>query len=195
MRKKSFVSAFLITLMLLGASFTYASSNRIVGVVNFATCATESKYGKFEQEQFEKIKVQWQNLIQETDKELSSLSEKFKDQDYMDGLSPDAEDEMKLKYKTLNEDLMKYQNQLYQSLNQANYVFMQKMTKNISEASEQVAKQKKLDLIMTKEACFYHKPDMEITSLVIKEMDKRFEKDKKNLVENKEAEKTENAKK
>ena len=186
MRKKSFVSAFLITLMLLGASFTYASSNRIVGVVNFATCATDSKYGKYEQEQFEKIKVQWQNLIQETEKELTSLSDKFKDQDYMDGLSPDAEDEMKLKYKTLNEDLLKYQNQLYQSLNQANYIFMQKMTKTISDASEQIAKQKKLDIVMTKEACFYHKPDMEITTLVIKEMDKKFDTDKKTLVDNKE---------
>ena len=108
---------------------------------------------------------------------LKDLSTKFEDQDYLDGLSPEAQEEMNIKYKTLHEDLSKYQQQLYQILNQANYFFMQKMISNISKASEKIAKDKKIDLIINKEACFYNEEKMDITNLVIEDMNKNFDKE------------------
>ena len=175
MLKKKF-----IFLAILGIFFakSYAEDPSASAVVNFSQCITDSKYGKYEQEQLEKIKGQWSTLIEGTEKELKELSEKFEDQDYLDGLSPEAEEEMKTKYRSLNEDMNKYQNQLYQVLNQANYFFIQKMSNNISQAAEMVAKEKKLDVVLNKEACFYCNPDMEVTSLVISEMDKTFENQK-----------------
>jgi Skp family chaperone for outer membrane proteins len=152
-----------------------------IGVVNIATCATESKAGKFEQEQFDKLKGQWVSLMQETEKEYKAVSDKLKNDDYLEGLSPKAVDELKQKQTTLSEDLMKYQQQLSQALNQANYLFIQKMVKSISNASEAIAKTKKLDYVINKEACFYSKPDMEITTSVIDEMNKSFEKEQKEM--------------
>jgi outer membrane protein len=151
----------------------------IMGVVNFVTCVTDSKYGKYEQSQLENIRGQWTSLIEDTEKELKELSSKFEDQDYLDSLSPEAEEELKVKYKILNDDMAKYQNQLYQVLNQANYFFVQKMTQSIAKASEEIAKNKKLDMVINKEACFYNKPNLEVTDLVIKEMDKNFDKEEK----------------
>ena len=84
-----------------------------------------------------------------------------------------------MKYQALNEDMSKYQNQLYQILNQANYYFIQKMQNYISKASEAVAIKENLGMVLNKEACFYTNTNLDITEKVISEMDKNFEKDQK----------------
>ena len=162
----------------------------MLGVVNFTTCITDSKYGKNEQTQLESIKNQWTSIIEETEKELKDVISKFEDQEYLDGLSPEAEEDLNMKYKALNEDMAKYQNQLYQVLNQANYFFLQKMQGFISKASEQVASKKNLSMVLNKEACFYNQTDLDITKLVISEMDKNFDKDLKNKKISENSEKT-----
>jgi hypothetical protein len=65
---------------------------------------------------------------------------------------------------------------------------VQKISTNISSASEKVAKARKLDYVINKEACFYIRSDLDVTSLVISEMDKTFETDakSKNLSDNEE---------
>ncbi len=195
------------TALLFSFKSLYAVDAPVIGVVNFTTCLTESKYAKNEQEQFENIKKQWSSLIEDTEKELQDVTSKLEDQDYLDGLSPEALDELKQKQTALNENVMKYQNQLYQILNQANYFFIQKMSTTISKASEKIARDKKLDLVLNKEACFYNDPKMDVTTLVLKELDTNFEKeaakkdgeksDKKtadNLLNAKDLEKTETVK-
>ncbi len=177
---KRFLLVVTLALGLTSGSISAVEASNLVGVVNFSTCITDSKYGKNEQTQLENIKSQWSSLIEETEKELKSVAAKFEDQEYLDGLSPEAEEELKVKYKALNEDMAKYQNQLYQVLNQANYFFYQKMASYISKASEQVAQKKNLEYILNKEACFFNNPEMDVTKLVIVEMDKNFEKDLKN---------------
>ncbi len=186
MKIRYFISS--IIFILICSSSIFADSKSSFGVVNFMTCLTESKYGKSEQKQLENIKKQWSSLIEETEKELGDVNAKFEDQDYLDGLSPEAEEELKMKQNTLNQDLAKYQNQLYQILNQANYFFIQKMTANISKASETIAKKNKLDLVLNKEACFYNNPrnDIDITDLVIKQMDKNYDQE---MAENEKAQK------
>jgi hypothetical protein len=85
------------------------------------------------------------------------------------------------------QDISKYQNQLYQIMNQANYFFIQKMSQNISVASEKVAQDKKLDVVLNKEACFYSNPKIDVTTFVIAEMDKNYDKETaKNEKENNE---------
>ena len=166
---------FLLSFTFMAVSCAFAN----IGIVNVATCATDSKSGKYEQEQFDKLKGQWVSLIQETEKEYKAVSEKLKNEDYLEGLSPKAVDELKQKQQTLYDDLMKYQQQLSQALNQANYLFIQKMVKSISSASEIIAKQKKLDYVMNKDSCFYSKADTDITGPVIEEMNKSYDKEQK----------------
>ena len=176
MFKKTF-----LTLLLTGMTFLSASN---IGVVNFTNCIMESKYGKNEQGQLESIKQQWSSVIEQTEKELKDVAGKLEDQSYMEGLSVDAAGQLKTKYKTLNEDMAKYQNQLYQVLNQANYIFVQKMVGFINKASSEIAAQKKFSMVVNKEMCFYNKDGLDITKDIVTIMDKNFETEKR-LSENK----------
>lgn len=156
-----------------------AVEQAVIGVVNFASCVTESKAGKKEQENMEAMRKQMSSLVESTEKQLNEMSSKFDDPEYLDSLSPKAEEEMKVKYQALQEDLQRYQNQFYQMLNHANYQMIQKMSNTISKAAESVANLKHLDYVINKEACFYIRPDLDVTMLVINEMDKNFELDSK----------------
>lgn len=151
-----------------------------IGVVNFSTCITESKYGKEEQKNLENIKNQWSSLIEESQKELKDVSKKLENQEYLEGISPEAEEDLRLKYQTLMSDLSKYQNQLYQIMNQAQYFFIQKMSSHITKASEAFSKEKNYSLILNKEASFYNDTSMEITPQIIKTLDKNHSMEAKN---------------
>lgn len=172
MNKRSF-SALIATLTL--ATSAFAADNATIGVVNFASCITDSKSGKKEQENMENIRKQMSSLIEETEKELKELAAKFEDTEFVDSLSPKAEEELKLKYQTLQEDMNRYQNQYYQVLQHAQYQLVQKISSNIAKAAEAVARSKKLDYVINKEACFYIRSDLDVTSAVIQEMDKAFD--------------------
>lgn len=173
---------FSLALVLLGITTSNLSAlepKSLMGVVNFTSCLTESKYGKQEQQNLDNMRKQMTSIMEETEKELKDIASKLQDQEYLDGLSPKAEEEMKMKYQALNEDLARYQNQYYQVLNHANYQIIQKLSTSIAKASEKIAKDKNLSYVINKDACFYFKPDLEITAQVISEMDKNFEVDQK----------------
>lgn len=156
-----------------------AEETPIIGVVNFAACLTESKSGKKEQANMESMRQQMTTLVEDTEKELREIAGKFEDPDYLDSLSPKAEEELKAKFQMLQEDLGRYQNQFYQVLNHANYQMVQKLQGNIAKAAETIAQQKNLDYIMNKEACFYIRPDLDVTDSVISIMDNNFELEEK----------------
>lgn len=166
---------FLLAATTLMAGSAIAAENPTIGVVNFTTCVAESKAGKKEQENVEGMRKQMSSMIEDTEKELREISSKFEDTEYLDSLSPKAEEELKVKFQTLQEDLGRYQNQFYQVLNHANYQMVQKMSATIAKAAEKVADMKKLDYVMNKEACFYIRSDLDVTASVINEMDKSFE--------------------
>jgi outer membrane protein len=171
-----------IALLLAGFGLTtgaIAADVPAYGIVNFASCVMESKLGKQEQSSFETLKKQMASLLEDTEKQLTELSGKFNDKEYLDSLSPEAEEELKIKLRTLNEELGRYQNQYYQVLNQANMKLIQVMQSNINTAAEKVAKEKKLAMIINKEACFFYSPALEITSSVVAEMDKTYDTDSK----------------
>ncbi len=155
------------------------SAADVTSVVNFATCMTNSKYGKKEQENFEKLRKKLSEMIETTEKELKDISAKFEDTEYLDSLSPKAEEELKARFQSLNDDLSRYQGQFYQVMQQANMQLIQKLSGYITRASEKIAKDKKIDAIINKDACFYFRPELDVTQQVIAEMDKGFEVDAK----------------
>ena len=156
-----------------------ANQGKSLGVVNFATCISESKHGKKEQEALENLRTQMASMIEGTEKELKEIALKFEDSEYLDMLSPKAEEDLKVKYQTLQEDLGRYQNQFYQVLNHANYQMVQKMSSSIADAAAEVAKEQNLSYVLNKEACFYVGPEMEVTSEVISKMNRKFDSDEK----------------
>lgn len=176
MHKHLFSAAALFALMT-GPAF--ADDSSLIGVVNFSNCITDSKAGKKEQENMENLRRQMSSLIENTEKELHELTAKFEDTEYLDSLSPKAEEDLKVKHQSLQEDLGRYQQQFYQVLQHAQYQMVQKMSGTIAMASEKIAREKNLNYVMNREACFYIRPDLDVTELVVAEMDKSFEQDSK----------------
>ncbi len=149
-----------------------------IGVVDFKVCLENSKLGKLEQGRFEEIKKQMEASIEVKEKELNEMAPKFKDE-YIDTLTPEAEAELKEKFRRLSQELSQNQNQYYQLLNQANFQIVQKISDWIGTASEKIAKNKNLDIVLNDEACFFVVPGYDVSLDVVKELDERFAKEEK----------------
>lgn len=147
------------------------------GIVNFSTCVVESKYGKREQETFETIKSQMVTIIGDIEKQIDDVSSKLQDPEFVDGLSPDAERELHAKHQTLQEERDRYQNQYIQIVQQANMNLFQTMHAHVITASQAIAKQMDLSMVVREDACLFYNPSCDITIEVIKEMDKIFDED------------------
>ena len=120
-------------------------------------------------------KEQMTTLINDYNKQLNDIATKFNDPEFVDSLSPEAEQEMKAKFQTLNEELAQYHNQSSQVMQQANMQLIQTMNAHVQAASEQIAKKKNIPMVVNKEACFFYNPSFDITQSVIEEMDKTFD--------------------
>jgi len=169
---------FLSTVVALGC-FSSASADNI-GIVNFSACLSESKIGKKEQENIDTLRKQMASMMEDTENKLRDLSAKFEDNEYLESLSPQAEEEMKMTYQNLQENLSRNQQQFYQIIQGANYQLYQTMSNNIAAAAEKIAQEKNLDYVINREACFYVRPGFDVTSSVVEQMDKIYESETKN---------------
>ena len=170
----------LLSSLVASASPSFAiSKGANFGIVDFSTCISESKIGEKEQAGFDSLKNQIQSMLQDAEKQLTEVANKLQDQDYMDSLSPEAEMELKGKHQALSEEYVRYQNQYYQVLNQANMRVIQTMSQYIAQASQEVAKEMKIPLVVSKEAAFYYDPNFDMTQLVIEKMNKDFDSQQK----------------
>lgn len=172
MKKLSLIA----TIVALSLSALQAAETRI-GYVNFKKCVEKSKQGQQEKNAFEALKKQMSSTLEKTDKELEEMAKKLQDQDYMDGLSPTAENDLKQKFQTLSQEFSRYQNQYYQLLNQANYKMLQNLHEEVSDVAEAVRKKHDLSLILGEDSTFAYSPSLDFTEEVVMEMDTRFEKE------------------
>jgi outer membrane protein len=148
-----------------------------VRVVNFKKCIEQSKLGKQEQASFDALKKQMESALEEKEKVLNDMATKLEDTDYVDSLSPEAETEMKRKFRALSQEYAQIQNQYLQTLNQTNMKVLQNISDKVSEAAEAVAKQNNFDLVLNDEGSFFASPAFDISSQVITTMDQLFDKD------------------
>jgi outer membrane protein len=139
----------------------------------------ETKLSKQEQASFETMRKQFATLLEDTDKQIGDLNEKLSDKDTLDGLSPEAIDEMQNKLAMLREEMGRYQQQYYQFMQQGQNKIMQSVFGGITQASEKIAAAKGYTMILNKQACFYNAPTLDVTADMIKEMDKNFEDEAK----------------
>lgn len=156
-----------------------ASNNQTsfkVGIVSFKTCVEQSKLGKQEQANFEALKKQMESVLAEKEKTMNEMASKFNDADYLDSLSPEAETELKRKFRALSQEITQQQNQYMQTLQQTNFKVVQKLQDQVTKSSEIIAKNDKIDLILNDEGSFYSSPNLNISNKVIALMDKEFDK-------------------
>lgn len=173
MKKRYLVTAFIL------AGLQLCAAEQKVGVVNFENIFLETKLGKQEQSSFETMRKQFATLLEDTEKQLRELNDKLQDKDTLDGLSPEAEAEMKNKFAQLNDEMNRYNQQYYQFMQQGQHKIMQAVFGGISQASEKLAAAKGYTMILNKQVCFYNAPTLDVTTDMIKEMDKNFEEDAK----------------
>lgn len=178
---KKLVSTLLAAAFICGFTQAQAADLKI-GFVDFKACVEKSKQGQHEKNGFEALKKQMTDALEKTDKELEEIAKKIEDQDYMDGLSPTAEEELKVKFQTLSQEYARYQNQFYQLLNQANYKMLQTLHDEVSLASEKVRENNKLSLILNEDSAFAHVSTMDYTLAVIEEMNKQFDVENSEVV-------------
>lgn len=152
-----------------------AEENPSIGVVNYSNCATESKLGKKEMKQRETIQNQLVALVKETEDELKDLHAKLEDSEYLETLSEKAKEELRSKKLAKQEEFGHLQQNFYQSMQQNNYQIAQKVAQQVMTAAKKIAEEKGLDYLLNQEACFYTKDSLDLTNLVVEEMDKSFE--------------------
>ena len=150
-----------------------------VKVVVFKTCVEGSKLGKREQASFEALKKQMEAALESKERVLSEMAQKFEDADYLDSLSPEAETELKRKFRALNQEYTTVQNQFVQTLSQTNMKIVQNLTDVLTKAAQIVAKQHNISLILNDESAFFISPDLDISAQVIAAMDELFEQETK----------------
>ncbi|MFI0435165.1 MAG: OmpH family outer membrane protein [Parachlamydiaceae bacterium] len=154
-----------------------------IGIVNTKKCLEESKLGKQEQANFEKMKQQMESVLQEKERVLEEIDAKVNDDDYMDSISEEAASELKRKKRTIKNEGMQLQSQYMQTLQQANLKIIQRLTDVIGRACGQVAKDKSngqpVDVIFTDEACTFYAPGLDVSDRVIIQMNMIFDAEQK----------------
>ncbi|MCI5052179.1 MAG: OmpH family outer membrane protein [Simkaniaceae bacterium] len=166
----------LASLIFMGAAKGYAASPHTqAAVVDFGSCIQQSKFGKREQEGFEQLKRQMHSILDDTEKQLNDVVTKLQDPDYLDTLSPEGEKELKVRFQSLQEELGRYQNHYYQILQQANMRMIHSLAAQINRASETIAKERKIPMVLNKDVIFYYDPTLDLTTVVIERMDKDYE--------------------
>lgn len=158
-----------------------------VKVVNFKKCVEASKIGKQEQANFENLKTQMEKVLEEKEESLADISNKFNDPDYLDSLTPEAENELKHKYRALTQEYNQIQSQCYQAMQQSNMKIVQNLQDEITEASNVIAKKNNIDVICNEESCFFYSPKLDISNEVIEELDKKFDSKKDKPISDKTA--------
>jgi len=147
-----------------------------IGVINFKQAVERSKLGQQEQASFEALKKQAEQILQEKEKLMTELAKKLEDPDYLDSLSPEAEAELKHKFRVNSQEMEMHQKQLYQTLTQSNFKIVQKLTDTLNQAAKKVAAKDNLDLIVNEEACFFYANTLDKTEDAIKAMDESSSK-------------------
>lgn len=154
-----------------------------IGIVNTKKCLENSKLGKEEQANFEKLKNQMETRLQEKKQALDEIEAKLDNSDWIDGVSDEAVNKLIRERKAIRLEGEQLQNQYMQTLQQVNMSIVQKLTDSINEACKELAKRgyqgKKPAIILTDEACTYFDASFDYTNPIVAIMDELFVSEKK----------------
>ncbi|NGX58161.1 MAG: hypothetical protein K940chlam3_01066 [Chlamydiae bacterium] len=159
-----------------------AAPNIKIGLVNFKIVIEKSKIGMQEQEMYENMKKQIESILKEKEEEFTKISKKLNDEDFQDSQKPEALKKLEDQYRQLGQELAQGQNQYYQALQQANFKILQRIAEVVSKASEKVASNKNLDLILNDDNSFYNSNKLDVTKEVIAEMNTISEQELKDAM-------------
>lgn len=174
-----FVLSALAALFFLSSSGFAADYQPKIALINFKRCVEQSKMGKREEASFEAMKKQMESVVEEKEKTLNDLAAKLNDPDQLDLMSPEAETEMKRKFRALSQELNQIQAQYYQTLNQTNFKIVQQISETVAKVAKKIAEEMKIDIVMNDETCFYASPTFDISDRIVKGLDELFDQELK----------------
>lgn len=157
------------------AATSTKGQNLKVAIVNFKQCVEKSKVGKQEQTNFENMKKQMETVLADKEKTLMDMAGKLEDADYLDSLSPEAETDLKRKFRALSQEMSQQQQQYMQTLQQTNFKVVAKITEDVTKAAETIAKEEGIDIVFNEEAAFFVIPELDLSNKVIALLDKNFD--------------------
>lgn len=163
-----------------GTNFSKTQGAKSIYVVDAKRCLEESKLGKKEKANFDRMKNEMEGILQDKSRALQEIERKLNDDDYIDSISTEAETELKNKKRTLKNEGFQLQSDYYKTLEQVNQKIIQRVTESINKATEELAKENSsIDLVVSVEACAYFAPNIDISSKIIEKMDALFVEDEK----------------
>lgn len=168
---KNFLSKGLTCLLLTGAAPALAAT----GIVNPTSCMEKSKFASAKREEIETFGKELQVKLESLHKEYKEVEDKLKNTEYVDSITPEAEKALENEKAAKAQKLGMAQSEFSQMMQQKQMEFYQALQENIGEASQQIAQEKKLDNIASKDLFFFFDQKLDVTDEVISKMDELFE--------------------
>lgn len=140
------------------------------GVVNAQPCFTESKPALKTQQLIDSLVEKTNDTLKEFDQKVTELDGKLNDQHYLDGLTPEANKQLKQSYEKALQDRETARAQLQQQHSQTHVSLVQDLIAKINLASEKVAKSKNLSIILSSDSITYFDPSIDQTADIMKEL-------------------------
>jgi Skp family chaperone for outer membrane proteins len=140
-------------------------------------CFDQSKAGHSARDTLENMNKQMTAALEEVDRQIEEISAQLDDENNRDSMTPEAEKQLQDKFESLSQERELRRMQFSQQMNQSQMMIMQKIYDHVSRASEKVAKEMNLDLIVQEDSTLYFAAALDITQPVLQTMDKMSEEE------------------
>ena len=174
---------FMSVLALLLCSQTFAADFQdSFTVVDYEKCFAESLHGKQYNTNMKQTSERLNKLISQTKTKLEEVESQLSDEEYLGSLTDKAKEALEKKRESLQEDASRYGQQAMEIVRQLHQTSIQEIRDVITKATKAVVKEKSYPpcVFSAETLVFYDDkkyPQMDITKDVIKEMNRRFDKD------------------
>lgn len=140
------------------------------GVVNFNACLTDSKQGIKSRQTMEALNNKLVQSLGDIDKQLADIDAKLNDQNYRDGLSPQADEQLRQSHDKLAQERDAMRTSFSQQFSQTQMSLFQDLMDQVAVASKKIAQRKNLQMIFSGESVTYFDPDLDVTSDIVQEL-------------------------
>lgn len=162
-----------LTTLLLGFKATALSAT---GIVNPTSCMEKSKFAAAKRSELDSFGKELQAKLETLHKEYKELEDKLKNTEYVDSITPEAEKNLENEKAAKAQKLGMAQSEFSQMMQQKQMEFYQSLQENIGIAAAEVATEKELANIASKDLFFFFDSNLDVTDDVIAKMDQIYEK-------------------
>lgn len=168
--------------ILAASGITAEESSPVIRFFNAEKCVRESKYGIEMQSSLEESQKQIVKMIEDINSQIEDIDAKLGDKDFLDGLSPEGEEDLKSEKEELTQRVQAIQAQASQRMQFEQQTALMAIEENLTDATSKYAPEHNIDALVLSQVALYYKKDFDVTSDLIVLLDKKYdaEQTKKN---------------